>query len=590
MYWSGLKNWFEQDDFAWLGLHRGVTDLHSFFTSMFAPMAQGTIRPWSERGFFLLFYWLFGSNALPYHIAVFITQTVNLILFGLILLRLTGSRVAAVSGPILWTANSALLTPLCWASDYNQIQCAFFLLLAFYLYLREQYWWQFAIFVLGFGALELNIVYPALVLAYVTLCKPSRKAALRTVPLFLVSFAYYGLHSALAATPKEGVYSLHFDGALPATLWTYWTVAFAPVNAHQPAITVYVFTLLIAAFVAYEVWNANRLPLFFLAWTFITLAPIVPLRDHISDYYLAIPVLGLGSVFALALSHRALPVRGIAFGAVLFYLFIHVPLARFGTRWYLGHTRPVRNLVSGVRQAQKLHPGKILILTDVSDDLYLDSIAHSVFRTLDIPDVYLAPELLEKVKRLDPGNPDAPSYVLPPGPVIHAILKENLVVYSAAGERIKNVSSAYESLVGQRFGWDEEKDIPSRLDAGDPILGYLLGSTWYPPVGNVRWMPSRASFRIGVPRTAHGEIVVRGFCPPEQTEAGPLTLFVSVDGKLLSEATITKPETSFSRTFVLPSNLTGRDFVEVMLAVNRTLENPAGSPPLGLAFGVFEIN
>ena len=60
---------------------------------------------------------------------------------------------------------------------------------------------------------------------------------------------------------------------------------------------------------------------------------------------------------------------------------------------------------------------------------------------------------------------------------------------------------------------------------------------------------------------------------------------VLVNGKLLSEAKITNPETSFSRIFVLPPDLLGRESVEVTITVNKTV----GNPPLGLAFGVFEI-
>lgn len=589
VYWNGLRNWFEQDDFAWLGLHSQVTDWPTFLNAMFTPMAQGTIRPWSERGFFLLFYKLFEANALPYHIAVFVTQSANLVLLALVMLKLTGSRLAAIAAPILWTANVALLTPLCWVSDYNQIQCVFFLLLAFLLYLHNRYWLQFAAFLLGFGALELNIVYPALVLAYVLCCRYSRARVLRTVPLFGVSTAYYLVHSEVAQRASTGVYALHFDRAIFSTLGTYWTWAFAPVNAHQPTATVVVFSAAIAAFVGWEAWKGRRLPLFFLLWFFLVLAPTLPLRDHISDYYLAIPVLGLAAILALALAQSGFPIGYPALALVGVYLFIHVPLARFGTHWYLGHTRAVRNLVWGVRQARQLHPGQTILLTNVSDDLYLDSIAHSVFRTLDIPNVYLAPELMEEVRRLNSGNPDAPAYVLPPGPAIHALAKENLQVYSVAGERLRNVTSRYENAAGQRFGWDEKKNVPLRVDAGSPLMAYLLGSTWYPPSENFRWMPSRASFRIGGPRTANATLSLSGFCPPEQTESGPLTVSVSVDGKPLSEAKISKPETSFLRTFVLPPALAGHDSVEVTLSVDRTLQKPAGSPPLGLAFGVFEI-
>jgi len=588
VYWYGLKNWFEQDDFAWLGLHSKVYSFRTLLAAMFAPMAQGSIRPWSERGFFLLFYRIFQDNALPYHIAVFVTQTANLVLLALVMRKLTRSRLAAVAAPILWTANSALLTPLCWVSDYNQIQCAFFLLLAFLLYLHNRYWLQFVVFVLGFGALEVNIVYPALVLAFVVACRLSRKRVFETLPLFAVSAAYYALHTWAAPRQTTGIYSLHFDSALPFTLWTYWGWAFTPVNTHLPVYVVLAFTALTLGFVLYRARLGDRLPSFFLFWFFITLAPTLPLRDHVSDYYLAIPVLGLASIFALALTTSPAPIRWAAVAAAAFYLFIHVPLARFGTHWYLSHTRPVRNLVLGVRQARQLHPGKTILLTGISDDLYLDALAHSVFRSLDIPNVYLAPELAPQVDRLDAANPDRHSYLLAAGPTVHALQKENLIVYSAQGERIRNVTSAYERLVQKHFGWDEKNNLPTRLDVGNPLMGYLLGSTWYSPEGTFRWMPLRASFRMGGPRIIGSSLTLAGYCPPEQTESGPLKFSVSVDGKMISESTIRKPETSFSRTFVLPRELVGREAIEVTIAVDRTIEKIQGSP-WGLAFGVFEI-
>ena len=66
---------------------------------MFAPLAQGTIRPWSERGFFLLFYSLFGLEALPFRIWVFLTQFANLILVASLTIRITKSRLAGFLRP-----------------------------------------------------------------------------------------------------------------------------------------------------------------------------------------------------------------------------------------------------------------------------------------------------------------------------------------------------------------------------------------------------------------------------------------------------------------------------------------------------------
>jgi len=57
---AGLRAWFQQDDFAWLSLGSSVTDLPSLMRALFVPMAQGTIRPLSERAFFLVFHAIFG--------------------------------------------------------------------------------------------------------------------------------------------------------------------------------------------------------------------------------------------------------------------------------------------------------------------------------------------------------------------------------------------------------------------------------------------------------------------------------------------------------------------------------------------------
>src|ERR1700733_8857107 len=80
LYREGLKTWFVADDFAWLSLLRSVHNFREVVAVLFAPAAQGTIRPWSERGFFLLFENLFGLGSLPFRICVFVTMAANLTL------------------------------------------------------------------------------------------------------------------------------------------------------------------------------------------------------------------------------------------------------------------------------------------------------------------------------------------------------------------------------------------------------------------------------------------------------------------------------------------------------------------------------
>src|SRR5256714_14775309 len=108
---------------------------------------------------------------------------------------LPGSRPAGFVAAVLWVLNGSLIEPLGWTCVYNEVLCGFCLLLAFYFLLRfietglrryEVYQW--IVFVLGFGVLELNVVYPALAGAYTLLVV--RKYFRRIVPMFAVSIAY----------------------------------------------------------------------------------------------------------------------------------------------------------------------------------------------------------------------------------------------------------------------------------------------------------------------------------------------------------------------------------------------------------------
>ena len=70
-YWLGIKSWFLADDFAWLIHATEFSNFRELMHAIFMPMAQGTIRPWSERVFFMVFYQLFGLDPLPFHIWIF---------------------------------------------------------------------------------------------------------------------------------------------------------------------------------------------------------------------------------------------------------------------------------------------------------------------------------------------------------------------------------------------------------------------------------------------------------------------------------------------------------------------------------------
>ena len=195
IYWPGLLAWFQQDDFAWLGLRRKLSQGKDLWRLLFEPMGPGHIRPLSDRGFFLLFSTLFGFNPLPYRMLAFLTQFANLALLSSITHRLTGSRTASLLAPLLWVANDALGVPLSWSSAYNQVLCSFFVLLSFFFLLRyakqgrtRDLAAQWVAFLLGFGALEINVVYPALATAYALCC--TRRILKSTLLLWIPSVLF----------------------------------------------------------------------------------------------------------------------------------------------------------------------------------------------------------------------------------------------------------------------------------------------------------------------------------------------------------------------------------------------------------------
>ncbi|MDX2153157.1 MAG: hypothetical protein SFV54_20605 [Bryobacteraceae bacterium] len=600
VYWYGLKAWFQQDDFAWLFLRQHVEDWGSFFHSMFAPMAQGSIRPWSERGFFMLFHWLFGMEALPYRIWVFATQFANIALLGSVARKLTGRWVAGVLAPILWIANPALGVPMSWTSAYNQILCAFFILAAFRLFLayvetgRARYYWlQFGVFVLGFGANELNVVYPALAAAYAVLC--SRKHVARTLPLVAVSVLYFVLHRAVAPVQPEGSpYRMHFDAALPATLLTYWQwvlgagrfVELKPQPAwFVPAATA-IFTLPMATYVAMRAARRDLTPLFCLAWFLIVLAPVLPLRRHVTDYYLVIPSIGLAILAAgglAGLARRSNAGAAAACAVVFAYLYLALPVSRGVARWHFDRGRKVRTLALGVARAGEIHKGKTVLLTGVEDDIFWAGVYDRPFRLYGMAEVYLAPGA-ERSILPHPEIGPIDSYVLSPALARRALEREMAVVYAVENERLRNVTTHFRNVVMPQW----RAETPRFVDAGQRLFDDLLGAGWYELETGQRWSGPKATLRIGGPRVSTERLLVTGFLPDVVLKDGPVPIRVIVEGRVLPFRDIPAAG-AFAVEWTLPPETVGKEALELTVESGRPYRAAGDERPLGFVFGTFAV-
>jgi hypothetical protein len=594
LYWRGFASWFRADDFAWLGVGLDIRNFHDFLSAMFSPQAQGTIRPWSERAFFMAGFGIFGLDALPFRIVIFATQFANLALVAWIGARITGRRAAGFWAAIFWVLNSSQILPLGWTCVYNQVMCGFFLLLALHFLMkyvetgRERYnIYQWIAFLLGFGALELNLVYPALAAGYTLLCH--RKYFRRTLPMFAVSLVYVALHTAVAPL-RGGSYAMHFTGAMFRTLAKYWTWSVGPVFMETPILLpkwvlptgVAVVSIALLGFLAAKVRAGARAALFCLVWYLATIAPVLPLRDHQTEYYVFLPVIGLCWLggWAMAEAWRS-GSRAQATATVLavLYAFLVVPEAAATTNWNYRITMRVRNLVESVAHAHELYPAKSIMLDGIDTDLFWNGILDRPFRLFGLEQVYLTPGSERSIEaHPDLGNVN--DYILPGYLTARALDRDELVVYDARGPRLRNITTAYAAM-------PRETKLPQRVDAASPLTSNLLGPEWYPSDGDHRWIARRATVRLGGPSAAGQKLYLTGQCPDEQLRNGSLPVAVSVDGSALPPAAIHDPV--FELAFALPDSLVGKPEIHVSVEVGRTFRPAADPRNLGVVFGVFEV-
>ncbi|MFN7995970.1 MAG: hypothetical protein U0Q18_20330 [Bryobacteraceae bacterium] len=598
LYWPGLRAWFQADDFVWLNLPNQAHGFNNLLDTLFHPTVQGTWRPLSERVFFLLFGVLFGADALPYRIWVFLTMFANLALLAAVTKKLTGSRAAGFWAAILWVGNSKLATVMSWTCEYILVACGFFLLLALYFFLRyvetaerRYYFWTWGAFLAGFLAMETNVVFPVLVGSYAFFC--ARKYFRSTLPFFVASAAYAFLHLILAPNHGTVAYTIHLDGALPATFWSYWRRAFEPVNIRlfspfppvAGTVQMLACTLALLGFAIYQARKKQWLPAVLLGWYAVTLGPVVPLRDHISDYYLTLPVMWLAVLGAYALVYAwqqttAWKVVSAAIAAM--FLVQSIPVARRSAEWFRVRSKRVQMLVMGVARAHELHPGKVILLDGLNDEQFWGAIAQRPFLFLRIPDVYLAPGAEAGITahtELD----EISRYVLPASEARRGIQRGQIVVYRAGDGPLRNITKYYEVPADTGAGG------PLRVDMSDPLVDEHLGPTWYARENAFRWMPRSASVHMAGPRSAGQKLYLTAICPGAQLERGPLPVTVTVDGVPLPPVEFTKGNTDMTFTLPLPAATVGKTEIEIRVDAERTVHIGQDTRELSLAFGRFEI-
>ncbi len=479
MYWPGLTNWFYQDDFGWLRLRQSVHSVRDLPSALFAPKAHGNIRPLGENAYWFGLSSVFGAEALPFRVLAFLTQIASLLLLSDIVLRTTKSPVTALAAPLLWIVNCGLAPAMSWSSIYNQVLSGFFFLLAFWFLLRRIHWAHWVAFVLGLAALETNVMYPAIATAYAMLY--DRSLLRRIAPMFLVSAAYMGSHFYFAGS-QPGVYALHFDASIPLTFAAYWSWSLG----RGPLPAILALSAMIAVFVILRSRQHDYLPLFGLAWFVITLAPYLPLRDHLSDYYLAVPAIGIAIIGSSAAIRAP---RAVAAVGIAIYLGLSLPPAWTLTRWYHDRSRAAEDLVMGVVEIRRNDPGKIILLDGIDTNLFQAVVVDVPFLALRIPYVYLAPGSSARIQ--EPADLVS-KFELPEGMALDAIKSGRAVVCVWDEGLLRNATARYRNMADRLW----KAGPPRFVNLGDPVFQPYMGTGWDSAVDGYRTLKHTASLRM----------------------------------------------------------------------------------------------
>ncbi len=599
VHWLALKMWFFTDDFAWLGLRLEINTPADIVHVLFSPQAQGTVRTLSERLFFLVFSIIFGIESPPFRVWVFLTQFANIYLLIRIARRLTGSAAAGFLASLLWTANAGLARAIGQSAVYNEIAFAFVILLAFHLFLRYidtgqlKYWiWQWVVFLLGFGILELNVIYPALAAGYALCC--ARSYLRRTLPLFIPSILFTAVHFILVPPPTDGYYKLHFDSGIFSTFLHYWTYALGALRDGKfdwrPLwlgwTTVVLITVTLIVFLFRKLRARNWLALFLLGWFVVALLPILPLTTHFTEYYLTVPAIGLSILAAWALtSSTRTTATVVAATLTCLYFALAIGDSRMTERYFYDRSRRMKYLIKGLESQQRIQPHPTILLSGIDNDLFWTGFCDDPFRLIGISRVYLVPGSEKRIEVHPEWGCNSDRFNLSPDDAVPLLRKHEAAVFELDKKLVRDVTQSYLAAASLEFAARH----PEFVDLADPTYVSHLGPTWYPAEEDFRWMPKTGTVKIGGPQEAGRVLDVNGYCPAILVAQGPVTILFRADDVEIGTATLKQPDQRFNLQFPLPPELVGRPMVQIEIEVSRTTQAPGDSRDLGMVFTTFTI-
>jgi hypothetical protein len=370
---------------------------------------------------------------------------------------------------------------------------------------------------------------------------------------------------------------------LPHTLATYLRMAIGPENYASRKILLPV----LGAFTLWRVWRRDTAALFCVGWFLLWLAPVLPLPNHISEYYLAAPLAGLAWLggWALVAACRSGRATGlIAAGCLTLYLANALPAIRENSVWYRERTSRMRLAFRGMEEAAYEHPGAAAIFNGVDNDLFQTGFQDNPYRLAGLSGGYLAPGTEEGiVAREDLGG--IKGLTISAQQAVEMIDAGQARVLQIADGPPRDITHSFETIARTEF-LAQHRDF---VDVGRQVYAADLGPTWHRIENGFRWMPKTATVQLAGPSSTGQKLYVTGYGPSAALASGPVSLRFRAEGVDLGTAQVIQPDRPFQCAFTLPDKLVGAYAIEISIEANKTFREPADGRDLGIAFGTFSV-
>ncbi len=356
-----------------------------------------------------------------------------------------------------------------------------------------------------------------------------------------------------------------------------------PARVWQGLAVTWAIAAALAGFVVVRLRRREWMPLFLCGWFLLLLAPMLPLPNHVEDYYLTVPGIGLAWLggWALVEAWRAgLATRVIGVALALGYAAGSVVEVDSVTAWYLKITSHIRVAYRAAEGTLAKYPGSGIVLTGMDDEVFLNSVPHHPFRLLGAEDrVWLPPgsdAVIDSV--MATGDPNVAAHRTTREELLRRLDAGEVRVLDVSGPVAYDVTGSYRKVLATEF----LEGHGDAVDVGNPAYEGRLGEGWFPIENGARWSGGRAGVTLFAPDGA-GHLRVAGYAPEAALAGGPVTVRVLVNGREAGSVVVRT-----AGEFAVAVPLEARGWVEVEVALSRTFRPPGDARDLGLVFGRFQ--